>query len=112
MLRINTIFTEVCNGSARATQDDIVCGYIHPDDRVFAVLSGIQDLEYQLETLQIQLGFIVAFMFVISILFIISIFILVTSMYSKRNHPEQSGTKPTDENHENHLEPMVVKVSN
>ena len=111
MLRINPIFTEVCNGSTGATQDDIVCGYIHPDDRVFAVLSGIQDLEYKLESLQIQLGYIIALMFVITIMLGAWIFISLWLMIGS-NKTEAPTPEDEDQNHRNQGGTMSVTVSN
>ncbi len=56
----------VCDSSAGYTMDDGACGYIHPDDRVFAVIRQIAELQYQVETLQIQLGFVVLLLFIIA----------------------------------------------
>jgi len=60
-------FAAVCNNSARYTMDDAVCGYIHPDDRVFAILSRINDLQQTLDSYQVLLNIAVVALVVIAL---------------------------------------------
>jgi hypothetical protein len=61
-----TAVAATCDNSAGATMDDGACGYIHPDDRVFAIIHQIAELENQVANLQITFGFTLALLVIIA----------------------------------------------
>jgi hypothetical protein len=67
VIPVSTVYAATCDNSARYVWDDGTCGYIHPDDRVFAILNRLTDLEQQIESLHTQLALMISLLFIIAV---------------------------------------------
>lgn len=95
----SSAYAQICDSSAGVTWDDGACGYIHPDDRVFAVLHSISELRYEVESLQIQMGFLVVIAFIIMICVVV---LTLAKLYELNRQ-----TEPADEEKEEEVTPAT-----
>jgi hypothetical protein len=78
VLPVAAAVAAICDNSAGATMDDGACGYIHPDDQMFAILRQIADLENQVVGLQFHLGLVTALLVVVAFASLAQLFIALS----------------------------------
>ncbi|MDB5179844.1 MAG: hypothetical protein JWN12_476 [Candidatus Saccharibacteria bacterium] len=93
-LPVTGAIAATCNNSPGATMDDGACGYINPDDRVFAVLDRIGDVQHEVEGLQIQLAFVTVLLVIIAFASIGQLIVSLSRKTEVKNDESQNREPP------------------